>query len=234
MKSRSGFVSNSSSSSFVMFLSKEMKTFDDVQAEIFPDDYNPDDIVERSDIYTGGERLLTKQMVVNFVLDEINEHGIGCCSCLTDEMYSDVAWEVHNCESKFSDHRNVIYTPINLPDYLVKACKKRDEINKMRYAEEEANGVHGLFRCKTPEQIALNREISDKYKLMEQNLGLDWDGMQKLEEKEAKRRAEELIEKNSDKVLYILEYSDDTAFGGMMEHCGILEDKLNAHRISHH
>ena len=45
MKTRQGFVSNSSSSSFILALPKHLKSVEDVKSVLFPQKYYPDDIV---------------------------------------------------------------------------------------------------------------------------------------------------------------------------------------------
>jgi len=233
MKKRQGFVSNSSSSSFIVFLSKESIGFDELSDEIFGTEFNGDDVVDSSEYYSGGKRELTQQMVVDFVLEELGSPAT--VDDISTELYADVSWEMYNCQSKFENSRNQIYCDINLPEHLVEACKKMAELEAQEVAELEANGLRRYRMSQTTiEQVELRKTIIDKYKLMSKNLGLDYKGTVELGEAEAKVRAEKMIEDNKDKVIYIIEYADDTAYSSLMEHCGILEERLNAHRISHH
>jgi len=73
----------------------------------------------------------------------------------------------------------------------------------------------------------------DSFKDPSKDHGVDWDAYQKASKEFQDKCADDLIIEAKDKVLFVVEYSDDCTYGSALEH-GPLFDNIDAFRISKH
>lgn len=212
MKTRNGFVSNSSSSSFIVMFPEQPKSEQDVRDMLFPRFKKDITIYDMtmsadeaanivwSDIQSDDSKMTKKAIKEQFeslyyhYLFSITRENSCYCHLFNNEYYTDVILQdkeiLKELEVVYEKEQNIWRTSTNM-------------------SEEE--------RIKQREEIFKLREEYDK-----------------LEKRAFEVDFKKFLDKNKGKFIRILHYSDnDSQVGAIMEHAGIFNN-LEHIRISHH
>ncbi len=217
MKIRNGFVSNSSSSSFMIILDDEPKSSDDIMKALFggkegtiqPYGYGiaHSEISEivYNDILKSGkvEKKDVVEFISSLVYDDIFEaeyHTQMMClrypQIVTDSGF--MTLELKNAENKQKTEFSEFCKKYNMRNIYSDCDQNGDKLSEEILTEaSKLKILHGMNR----NEIVIKRN----------------DYIQKFSE----ARAEEFINDNKDKHIYLLEYSDDTQHGSVLEHGNI-------------
>jgi len=215
MKIRNGFVSNSSSSSFILMFKDIPTTLDELKKIMFSEFQLECDFVSNYD-----DEVYPLGMIAKDLLHEIQNsivYDVDSLKNLFEEEFSCISkYTIDDLEGIFKDSEyNKEYKDLKDKVYAIEndSDKKSSELYRQQRAKEIDQDI---FRSKYTNLNELRREklqdISDKiYNYIEEIFKSKYQGYKFLE----------------------VEYSDDTSFGTFMEHGGIL-DKMQLIRISHH
>lgn len=157
MKIRNGFVSNSSSSSFVISFHTNPKNVDEVRRQMFGDQ-----------IYHEGHSTLT---IAEHVFRQIQEQGKATREQVFDSIHNGWFGPYKGLPGYFDMWKTLRHLDFGTKEYK-EAEKKGDETNT----------------------------------------------------KHAKAIVDKFMEDNKGRTLFVVEYADDTEWGGMMEHSGIFDN----------
>jgi len=215
MKIRNGFVSNSSSSSFILMFKDIPTTLDELKKIMFSEFQLECDFVSNYD-----DEVYPLGMIAKDLLHEIQNsivYDVDSLKNLFEEEFSCISkYTIDDLEGIFKDSEyNKEYKDLKDKVYAIEndSDKKSSELYRQQRAKEIDQDI---FRSKYTNLNELRREklqdISDKiYNYIEEIFKSKYQGYKFLE----------------------VEYADDTSFGTFMEHGGIL-DKMQLIRISHH
>lgn len=213
MKIRTGFVSNSSSSSFIVVFDKKPESVDDVEKSL----NLPEHVCCYDNVIHGHEAA---RRVFSDIEDSPENEALE--NALIDlftqylEDYRPPRRNVFDMSGYSSGVRNALpkYVPEAGKDLLARYWDTMTEYQKL---EHEAN------QMSYPNK---RREAQDKaWKVCDSSYGL----AQEL----AVLMAKNFIEKNKDKFIFITEYEDHSSFESIMEHGDVFRNIENI-RISHH
>lgn len=162
MKIRNGFVSNSSSSSFIISFDKKPESIDEMKKILF------------------GEK----------------------------QIYSD-------------PYDRTSYSAVEVAETVFNDIKEQDPMTKEQISEELSSGwIEGAPEFSSFRTKPDNREM-------------DFEAYEKAHKEFTDKLADKLIEYAKGKVMFLVEYADDTAYGCALEHGGLF-DHMEHFRISKH
>jgi hypothetical protein len=237
MKIRSTFVSNSSSSSFLVAL-KENITFDELKKLMFPDK-------DGQDVGAVSPWDSDEFVSVNNVVEAVHEQ-------LRDELDGEFEYQVQNVlESLGKDpdgepsqedkiiafFNSIVSDDMWCYEMRLESIKRRSHYHFMDEPGRYLNHEMKEFASKKAEaNIEMQlKDISYTERqdiLAERGLG---DAIEnELCLNQAKELAKKYIEAHPNLKYHVLVFSDDTCKGSTLEHSGILENTLNALPKSNH
>ena len=261
MKIRSGFVSNSSSSSFIVAFSKKPATKDDVMKEMFPKDPNGSidnpwpglkeydeglthsQIVEQvlSDLQTNSKKVskkdLLEELAGRYFMNNGKLYYEGAPYYALDSKFAREyidCYEQHNAERKEFDNikRAMIRTHVG-PDVPYASENSTNWTTRTPCTAEDIK-AYTEYREKVEAFEKTNAEyikVKNKYYRSERNF---WKTTSVLARKLARVDLAKFLKDNKGKFVTRFTYSDnDGSFFSMMEHGNIFRN-LNHVHISHH
>jgi hypothetical protein len=262
MKTRHGFVSNSSSSSFILVFDKEPLTVEDALDFLFGNHENPDEISPVPIPYSDSDCFFTKREIAEALLHGIKP--IDKSSIINDlqhryyftdnyeggvQAYYDMGDKETFCglNSDLVEEIKDLYIESNK---LSKECwKLRQSLQeglrliKVPYAYEGGLKEDNKTRYTKKEieayqkyRMALDQveKFPEMVKLHQTQTDIQ-NKIDKLSEKLAEFDYKKFEKANSGKFFFETSFSDnDGEFGSYMEHSGVLEVKGKCIRLSHH
>lgn len=244
MKVRNGFVSNSSSSSFLVVFDKRPESIEELNKIMFNgEDMNNlleyyGDSVEQRAVVEEVFRDLHNEVSSDDIVREFQSNG----------RYSHWHWGGHH--SKFLDGEGEPYFASN-PELVNELKKEQLKLNEVRdiknsIHKEIFNSVEVKIGERPPYSSGDYKSWQTKFttefnKHPKSNDYRDYEDVcqdlqvrvYELQKKACEADAKAYIEANKNKRIYRFEYSDDTNLGSLMEHYGIF-DRLEHMRFSHH
>lgn len=260
MKVRTGFVPNSSSSSFIVALPKKPKTYKELYAMVYGE------LPEDQSVYEYCKDTTRLQAVKTLFKDVIAKESKATRKALMEELqnryryfvstwncddgfyqraYSKLCWgtdpklveqirQLHVDEEAISKaHTKMTHDYLNSRVPVVPyASDCKDEKGNPRYTAKQIKDFNAYMK-----KVQKLRE-TEEYKKMDQEEWTKrrtiWDAIRKLEIELAKKDMEALLQRTKNMFLAVLSYSDnDGCQGAAMEH-GDLWDNLMHIKISHH
>lgn len=244
MKTRNGFVSNSSSSSFLVFFDKRPESIEELNRMMFGTE-NMDTLLE----YYGNP--VEQRAVVENVFSDLQSQASPeeiTKEFQSDGRYSHWDWGGHG--KKFFDGEGEPFFGSN-PE-LVQELK--EEYLKLNEVRDIKNKLHVEITSEIERKIGERPAYSSSnYRTWQAQFSSEFNKHSKhsdykdfedvchdlqikiyeLRGKACEEDAKACIEANKNKKIYRFEYSDDTNLGSLMEHYGIF-DRLEHMRFSHH
>lgn len=226
MKIRTDFVTNSSSSSFIVLFSKKINTYEELKHEMFAN-AKDDKIIEQYD------NADTVQNIVNQVLSDMKK------PCTKKELLEQIESYIHSVHYHLTEEPHPMQAFINA---MLGKDKKNSELLDEFIDKEEIKKIphdsDSIFKSKYGKSYYLdiyhNESVSEEEK---KKLGNEYHKMcsqisSKLD-KISKSVAHKVWAKYKGK-LFIFHYSDnDGGFGCLMEHGNIFRNVPHV-TISHH
>jgi hypothetical protein len=243
MKIRNGFVSNSSSSSFIIAFPNRPKTFEDIRKYIFGD-------IEGNDLYQDSD----------ISYNEISKHiFITIKKASKKEIISNLAPRLYYSPSFGSYFRINKYcgSDQKLVDNLVSLFTKRQQeedilsgkekqfinnaIPPVKYASKGINSDdksikkynNYIRRCEN--FIKDNKELDEMKRDMVKIYRDNWEKIRELQNKISKKDAEAFINDNKDSFIALASFSNDYDLGSVIEYeNGYIFNRLPYIAINHH
>jgi len=232
MKIRSGFVSNSSSSSFILVFPYKPKSVEDIQQIVFPTSDGVQDPypeirtpcnISAADaanaIWTDIQKASKEQLVDEFAI-LIHYIFFDCPAWLARILEIPPSQESLDHE----DHIRMVNRILGRRN----GQEEYDPDHLILFSSPLAKKLFLLFRAQQE-----NRWIAEEgTKARQRRMDL-FTKTSKLNRQFARKCTEAFVKKHKDKHLYIVSFCDDTPFGCVMEHGNTFENIPHV-RISHH
>jgi hypothetical protein len=229
MKTRSGFVSNSSSSSFVVVFNKKPESVEDVKRQLFN---NQDGTIK---FYDYDEK--TYDEISNRVFNDLKNKDLATVEELANEFENLINSDFYECTQHgknaqaVSDLIRTCYPDPIDDDFMEKLYQDayveedRPKIMDLLFQLDEFESLEGM-----KEDIETFRDKIRNHLLEIQNIS--YDARREKAEELAKSRAIQFIIDHEGWWYTILEYGDEDG-DGLMEHCNIFRHIEHIHISKH-
>lgn len=218
MKVRTGFVSNSSSSSFILAFQNAINSIEDV-IKIFGDKLNES---YSSIDYNGYTATFNKKDIIQSIYEQIKENGITTKDDFINEIKSG------NTEFYYSDYENPDIDPDGFEGsgYLSFITEEESILifgkDGTKFFEDEQKRLLPILTERARKFFIDNKDlISPNLSNYRDKVSGEYDEISYYRDTDiwAERVYNKFIKENADKVCYIVEYSDNgDLFGSFMEH----------------
>ena len=258
MKTRNGFVSNSSSSSFVIAFPHKPTSIEEVGKMLFGDRYGPNNLLRQEyydDVYEG-ELAETIFKDIEGFLNKDKDVGEQIADEFISRYYFETSSNTFDFEVGSRYHRWIGYDPKyygndkELLKKMEELAIKTDEENKKYYRERDEwdtklckkYGIREIPYGKEGREVYIaaieKARTEDKEHIKwalkrSKDTNKAWSDKEKMMQKMAVIDAEKFIAENKNKCVIILEHEDHNPIGAIIDH-GKLFKKLEHVRICKH
>ena len=228
MKLRNGFVSNSSSSSFIVTFTEKPKT----KEEVFKLLFNSQD--GHIDYYDIDKMQFDK--IAEIVFDDLQNKKLATLEDLTEEFFILIHAEL--CGIEYENHSDVDLFQFSLehadtitPE-MIEIIKQRKDLERLQHQEQsDFCKLHGLkdFYDKAKDKSVEKERIALLQKQCKNNY---YNRLDTVIRKQAEVKAKQFIDDHKGWWYTILKYSDECG-QGLLEHGGIFRH-IEHIQVSHH
>ena len=214
MKIRTGFVSNSSSSSFIVILPKHLGSAEAMGIEIFKGDWDPNGKVEYYDYET------TQKEIADRVYDDYCKHKKRPEEERVQELISEFSSLSHQKWCMYGSGDIVKLIMSDCPAPLRTVLTKRIELNEQELPLERKTN--------------LTKEEEKKLDAIRAQISATYEEEERIRDEEATKSANKYLKKYKEYTILTVEYSDNSGtFECILEHGDIFQSLIHE-RISKH
>jgi hypothetical protein len=234
MKQRKGFVSNSSSSSFILVFPQRPESSNDVYEHLF------NGVEGEESLSHDKDSKLTHTQISDIVFKDISQSGVCTRDKLIEEFRGLVSLDLMDIDRVLDDNSNFIHFLLDhrdIGDHLdeIIKCEKESkrlsgELSKQLDDLSRSSGIDRNQLDTHKKTKNLCEKIYKEYRDASQPL---WEQKEKIYHNVAEQKADDFIRDHRGWFCTIVEYEDHSPAGSIMEHADVFRH-IEYVRISHH